>query len=83
MEVLQGGYSKWKKEIADEGVAPSKVPNNRLAMCDEPLQPGGLKLGVVYRDLPRGKVKRPGNAQFPNSYNMEWFDLSPSKQLVS
>lgn len=82
MEVLQGGLAKWKKEIADGGVAPSKVPNNRLAMYGgEPLQPGGLKLEVVYRDLPRGKVKRPGNAQFPNSYNMGWFDLSPSEAV--
>jgi hypothetical protein len=85
-KVLQEGLTIWAKQVAKTGVKPSKVPTNRLAMYGgEEIRAGGLKLEVVYRDLPRGEVRRPGNAQFPNPYNMGWFDFSPSeaKTLVT
>ncbi|MGD1979853.1 MAG: hypothetical protein PVJ98_10690 [Akkermansiaceae bacterium] len=80
MDTLQGALGKWRPEVERKGISPQKVPTNRLAMYGgEEIRPGGLKLEVVYRDFPRGEVRRPGNAQFPNPYNMGWFDFSPSE----
>jgi hypothetical protein len=77
-EVLETGLKNWRQEIAGVNGEVKEVPKNRLAMYGgAELRKGGLKLEVAYRDLPRGDTRRPGNAQFPNPYNMGWFDLSP------
>lgn len=85
-EALTGGLKSWQKIVSDRGYKPKAVPTNRLALYGgEELTKGGLKLEVAYRDLPRGEVRRPGNAQFPNPYNLGWFDLTPAeaKSLVT
>jgi len=72
--ILTAGLDNWKKNAAN----PKPVPTNRLDLYGgEPLQKGGIKLEVVYRDFPRGDVERPGTARFPNPYNLGWFDFSP------
>lgn len=77
---LADGWKSWEKLARDRGYRSKPVPTNKLALYGgEKLTKGGLKLEVAYRDLPRGKVRRPGNAQFPNPYNLGWFDLSPSE----
>lgn len=78
--VLRQGLEEWRRQVDRAGGRPKDVPTNRLAMYggEEPRK-GGLKLEVVYRDLPRGEVRRPGNAQFPNPYNLGWFDLNPAE----
>lgn len=79
-EVMMSGLEKWRGQIAGKEGEVRKVPGNRLAMYGgDDLREGGLKLEVAYRDLPRGETRRPGNAQFPNPYNMGWFDLSPQE----
>ncbi len=79
-ETLTTGLAKWKGLARDRGDQPKSVPTNKLALYGgEELREGGLKLEVAYRDLPRGKVQRPGNAQFPNPYNLGWFDLKPAE----
>lgn len=83
---LTNGLKAWQKIARERGYQPKPVPTNKLALYGgDELQKGGLKLEVAYRDLPRGKVRRPGNAQFPNPYNLGWFDLSPAeaKSLVT
>ena len=77
-ETLTTGLAKWQGLAHDRGEQPKPVPINKLALYGgEEIRKGGLKLEVAYRDLPRGKVQRPGNAQFPNPYNLGWFDLKP------
>jgi len=85
-DALTKGLKSWQKIVSDRDYKPKPVPTNRLALYGgEELRKGGLKLEVAYRDLPRGEVERPGNAQFPNPYNLGWFDLTPAeaKSLVS
>lgn len=79
-ETLTTGLAQWQGIARDGGFQPKAVPTNRLALYGgEELRKGGLKLEVAYRDLPRGKVQRPGDAQFPNPYNLGWFDLTPTE----
>ncbi|MFT6864689.1 MAG: hypothetical protein ACJAVK_003257 [Akkermansiaceae bacterium] len=76
-ETLTTGLARWQKIAGAGGFQSTPVPTNRLALYGgEELRKGGLKLEVAYRDLPRGEVLRPGNAQFPNPYNLGWFDLT-------
>ena len=43
----------------------------------KPVQPGGMKLEIASRDLPRGNIRRPGNADWErNAYNLNWIDFS-------
>ena len=80
--LLQEGWREWeqKQKTGSEG---KPVPNNQLPIYGgEELTPGALKLRVAYRDLPRGKVERPGNAQFPNPYNLGWVDFT-AKEAIS
>lgn len=82
-ETLTSGLAKWKGLASERGYQPKSVPTNKLALFGgEEIRKGGLKLEVAYRDLPRGKVQRPGNAQFPNPYNLGWFDLKPEEAKV-
>jgi len=79
-KTLTEGLDFWKK-ISDQYSATRKdVPTNKLAIYGgEEIRKGGLKLQVTYRDLPRGEIKRPGNAQFPNPYNLGWHDFTPAE----
>ncbi|MGY8642221.1 MAG: hypothetical protein ACKVJU_14150 [Verrucomicrobiales bacterium] len=75
-EILESGLNSWKSKT--ENAKP--VPTDRLELYGgEPLQKGGIKLEVVYRDLPRGDIERPSDSRFPNPYNLGWFDFSPSE----
>ena len=77
-QALTTGLEKWR----NKAVQPKPVPTNKLAIYGgEELQKGGLKLEVAYRDLPRGKVQRPGDARFPNPYNLGWFDLTQQEAI--
>lgn len=85
-DALSSGLKSWQKIVSDRDYRPKPVPTNRLALYGgEELRKGGLKLEVAYRDLPRGEVQRPGDAQFPNPYNLGWFDLTSEevKSMVS
>lgn len=57
------------------------IPTNSLALVGgkQNTAPGEVKLQVSYRDLPRGELRRPGSARFPNPYNQGWFDLTRSE----
>lgn len=75
-KALSDGLAEWKKVASN----PKPVPTNKLAIYGgEKFQKGGLKLQVTYRDLPRGDVQRPGDARFPNPYNLGWYDLTPAE----
>lgn len=75
-KALTNGLAEWKKIAAN----PKPVPTNKLAIYGgEKFQKGGIKLEVAYRDLPRGEVQRPGDARFPNPYNLGWYDFTPAE----
>ncbi|MFT5471139.1 MAG: hypothetical protein ACI8UO_006272 [Verrucomicrobiales bacterium] len=77
---LNQGLAEWRKQVAAGSLKPKPVPTDPLDLYGgEPIQKGGLKLEVVYRDLPRGEIERPGNARFPNPYNLGWYDFSPGE----
>ena len=77
---LTTGLERWKAVAAKRGLQAKPVPTGKLELYGgEPLQKGGLKLEVAYRDFPRGDLQRPGDARFPNPYNLGWYDLSPAE----
>ena len=79
---LTGGLSQLHRVARERGYRPQPIPTDRLDLYGgDPLQKGGLKLEVTYRDFPRGHVQRPGEARFPNPYNMGWHDFSPEDAL--
>jgi len=79
-DTLTRGLAKWKNVASQKGYDPKPVPTNKLELFGgDPLQKGGLKLEVGYRDLPRGDVERPGDSRFPNPYNLGWYDLTPAE----
>lgn len=79
-ETLTGGLSNFDKIATKRNYQTKPVPTNKLALYGgNPIRKSGLKLQVAYRDLPRGEVRRPGNAQFPNPYNLGWYDFTPSE----
>ncbi|MEM7015033.1 MAG: hypothetical protein AAF585_26540 [Verrucomicrobiota bacterium] len=79
-DTLTRGLDKWKQIVHEKGHEPKPVPTDSLDLYGgEPLQKGGLKLEVAYRDFPRGDDRRPGDARFPNPYNLGWFDFSPAE----
>jgi hypothetical protein len=79
-EAFTSGLTRWGKIAGQRSYQPKAVPTNRLAIYGgEKIRKGGIKLEVAYRDLPRGEVRRPGNSQFPNPYNLGWFDFTPAE----
>lgn len=79
-DTLTRGLDSWRKLAAERGHDPKPVPKDPLDLYGgKPLQKGGLKLEVAYRDFPRGEVERPGDARFPNPHNLGWFDFSPEE----
>ncbi|MDB0068061.1 hypothetical protein N9949_01760 [Akkermansiaceae bacterium] len=77
---LAGGLTRWGRMVDEMGFQPKPIPTNKIEIYEgEELRKGGIKLEVVYRDLPRGKVQRPGDSQFINPYNLGWYDLTPAE----
>lgn len=73
--ILSEGWTKWSAYSAAVGSAT--VPLNYSPVVGGlPASEKRVKLRISYRDLPRGNVKRPGNSQFTNPYNLGWFDIS-------
>jgi len=66
----------WTK-YTSKNPAMKPVPTNPIPLWggEEP-SPGGLKLRVAYRDLPRGEKRRPSTANFQNPYNLGWYDFT-------
>ena len=72
--IITEGWQAWKKQV----VGKSKpVPTNSLPLVggSQRTDPVDLKLRITWRDLPRGAIRRPGTARFPNPYNLGWYDL--------
>ena len=79
-DTLTSGLKKWQDITRAKSRNPQPVPTNKLAIYGgDTLQKGGIKLEVAYRDLPRGEVERPGDARFPNPYNLGWYDFTPEE----
>ncbi len=73
-DIIIQGWNAWQERAVGSQSKP--VPTARIPIVGGmPLRPDYLKLRVSYRDLPRGNVERPGDAQFPNPYNLGWFDI--------
>jgi len=75
-KLMNTALTKWKRRSP----ALLPVPEKDIAIYGggEP-QPGGVKLKIAYRDLPRGDIVRPANAHIQNPYNLGWYDLSASE----
>jgi hypothetical protein len=60
---------------------PKPIPNNRFELTmGEPTAPGGIKLEVASRDLPRGNDRRPGKHEWERGmHNLTWHDLPPAE----
>lgn len=76
--------SAWKKfqALADEnGWRPKPIPNDKIELViGKKTQPGGLKIQIASRDLPRGDNRRPGTEDWEReAYNLNWLDLSPTE----
>lgn len=79
-ETLSLGLAKWREISAQLNHKPKPVPTDSLELYGgEPLEKGGLKLEVAYRDFPRGEVQRPGDPRMPNPYNLGWFDFTAAE----
>ncbi|MGJ8695715.1 MAG: hypothetical protein ACSHYF_05310 [Verrucomicrobiaceae bacterium] len=79
-DTLNNGLEKWSQITRKNRLKPKSVPSNPLAIYGgKELTKGGLKLEVAYRDLPRAHIERPGDAQFPNPYNLGWYDFTPAE----
>jgi hypothetical protein len=72
-KLISDAWSKYSaKKPAMKAVPTDKIP----LWGGDDLKPGGLKLRVAYRDLPRGDQSRPSSARFLNPYNLGWYDFS-------
>lgn len=79
-----GRHGPAKKLIAEAWSKYSSVNKNMKPVPTEAIPlwggkeptPGGLKLRVAYRDLPRGGNDRPNTARFQNPYNLGWYDFN-------
>lgn len=78
--VITQGLAAWKRKVQADGLDPKPVPTDALDLYGgEPLQKGGIKLEVAYRDFPRGEVERPSGPRVANPYNLGWYDFSPAE----
>lgn len=75
VDVMNTGLAKWNV-INKKHSKP--IPTNHLRPIVSDNDPGKLQIRVSYRDLPRGKILRPGAQNFPNPFNLEWYDLKKS-----
>lgn len=79
-ELLGDGWSNWQVHALKRAWRSQPVPTDPLPIYGgDELAPGALKLQIAYRDLPRGKIRRPGETQLPNPYNLGWLDLSAAE----
>lgn len=73
--ILAHGWQAWLKK--NPNLSQRDVPLNYVPVVGGSYPKAeNMKLRLSYRDLPRGDVKRPGNAQFPNPYNIGWYDIN-------
>ncbi|MEO0415772.1 MAG: hypothetical protein AAF226_12570 [Verrucomicrobiota bacterium] len=74
LSTLQEGWNEWTQQKSGDSQA---VPGGTLPLFGGKVPTSEVvKLRVSYRDLPRGDLQRPGDARFPNPYNISWYDLS-------
>lgn len=80
-ELLNTAWNKFQTLAGDRGWKPKPIPNNRFELTlGKPVQPGGIKLEVASRDLPRGADRRPGASEWEReAYNVNWIDFSPNE----
>lgn len=76
--VLGRGWARWEQLVRRHGYRSQPVPRTPLGVAlGQPVPPGGLKLEVAVRDLPRGGDTRPGREPWQRAaHNLNWFHLS-------
>ncbi len=81
--MIQNGWNRFQQLARQHDWDPQPVPRNQLDYSlGKPAQPGGLKLEVTMRDLPRGNVTKPGRGVFQQcAYNISWTGFSPQEAL--
>ena len=76
--LMRSAISKWKHLSTERGDDVKDVPTARLDnTLGKPAEPGGAKLRVTIRDLPRddGKLQS-GEWWYPQAINFNWVDLT-------
>ena len=76
--VLEEGWDRWRVLAQRRGYRPKKLPREPFDVAlGDLIQPGGLKLEVAVRDLPRGDDSKPGHMEWHrHAYNLNWLDLT-------
>lgn len=80
-ELVNSGWQRFEQLARQRGWSPQPIPTNRFELTmGKPTQPGGIKLAVTSRDLPRGNDRRPGTAEWERAaYNLNWIDFTPNE----
>ena len=76
--VIDSGWRRFEQHARQDNLKPKPVPTTRLShTLGKPSEPGGVKLEVAVRDLPRGHVQHPGVNSFQrDAVNVSWIDLT-------
>ena len=76
--VIEDGWDRFERISRQRRWNPKPVPRNRLdSALGKVRQPGGLKLEVAVRDLPRGRDTKPGRQRWQQcAYNIGWIDFT-------
>jgi hypothetical protein len=79
--VLEEGWERWSRLARERGYQPRPVPETPLvSVPGRPLPPGGMKLEVAVRDLPRGEDRNPGReAWHRGAFNLNWIDFTAAE----
>ncbi len=77
--IIQQGWENYLAIAKQRNIQAKPIPDTRPDFTGgKTIEPGGVKLQVTSRDLPRGNDTKPGrNHAERSAYNINWFDLSP------
>jgi hypothetical protein len=79
--VIEQGWDRFEQLARQRNWEPQPVPKNRLDnTMGKPVAPGGMKLEVAVRDLPRDSAEHPGRDVFQRSaHNLNWVDFTAAQ----
>jgi hypothetical protein len=80
-KTIAAGWKQFETLAENRNWSPKPIPTNRFELTQgEAVQPGGIKLKIASRDLPRGNDERPGKSQSErDAYNVNWIDFSTAE----
>ena len=75
---IEDGWTRWERISKDRGYRSKPVPQDPLDhTLGKPVSPGGLKLEVAVRDLPRSRDPKPTRGDATSErFNLNWIDFT-------